>query len=106
MSTITAKINEFWAKHSAADTTADVFDYERLLDELLKADALPVTIAEAKAAPDQVKWRQERAATIQKARDRYASDVLEIDADPLLAPCTEGTFVNAWVWVPNENKEG
>lgn len=37
---------------------------------------------------------------IAKARRRYASDNIEIDADPALSHADDGCWVAAWVWVP------
>ena len=45
--------------------------------------------------------RQQYAAHIQQARDRYANDDLEIDDLPLVSPSAQpgSAFVNAWLWI-------
>ncbi|WP_296320823.1 hypothetical protein [Reyranella sp.] len=41
-------------------------------------------------------------AFIAAARAQYASDDIEIDAEPQLSHAEEGVWVQAWVWVSNE----
>lgn len=43
----------------------------------------------------------EGQSSIDKARERYASDDIEVDDYPLLSIGNDGTWVSAWVLVPN-----
>ena len=38
---------------------------------------------------------------IDKAREQYASDDLEIDDDAKVSESSEGAWVQAWVWLDN-----
>jgi hypothetical protein len=49
--------------------------------------------------------KREREALLEKARDRYARDSdddIEIDDDAKLSETENGTWVQAWVWVPKD----
>lgn len=37
---------------------------------------------------------------VKQAREMYASDDITIDLDPVVSPGDDGTWVQAWVWVP------
>ncbi|TQL81170.1 hypothetical protein [Delftia sp. HK171] len=50
---------------------------------------------------DQNQWRLDYAVAIARAREIYCSETCLIDTLPLVAPSQEGTFVAAWLWVPN-----
>lgn len=41
-----------------------------------------------------------REAIIREARELYQDDLLQIDDDAKLSETGEGTWVQAWVWVP------
>lgn len=41
------------------------------------------------------------AGAIAAARDEYASDDVEIDDNPSISRADDGTWVSAWVWVPD-----
>lgn len=43
------------------------------------------------------------AAMADTARAMYANDDLEIDANPATSAGDDGTWVAAWVWVPDSN---
>lgn len=49
------------------------------------------------AQPDQ-------AELVRRARELYASESIEIDADAQLSEADDGTWVQAWVWVPAEGE--
>ncbi|WP_404299019.1 hypothetical protein [Alicycliphilus denitrificans] len=53
------------------------------------------------ALQDQDKWRLEQAGAIAQARELYGCETCVIDPLPLVAPSEVGTFVAAWLWVPN-----
>lgn len=38
------------------------------------------------------------------ARRKYASDTIEIDEDAKVSVADTGVWVQAWVWLPNEEK--
>lgn len=42
-----------------------------------------------------------REAIIQEARELYQDDLLQIDNDAKLSETEDGTWVQAWVWVPD-----
>jgi hypothetical protein len=42
---------------------------------------------------------------IQKARDEYTDDELEIDDNPVVSHGDDGVWVSAWVWVSDEDVE-
>lgn len=47
-------------------------------------------------------------AYVSKAREKYAdpsSDDIEIDDDPFISTADGGIWVNAWVWVSDEEIE-
>lgn len=60
------------------------------------------TIVDVAATPQQTDWRTKHAADIQKARDTYSNNDLEIDDTPLLAPGEGGVWINAWVWIATD----
>ncbi len=63
------------------------------------ADALAKLIREAEqfnATPE----------LIEAARQQYADDDCEIDADATTSPGDGGTWVSAWVWVAGAEDEG
>lgn len=39
---------------------------------------------------------------IDRARELYANDDLEIDDDAVISASDDGCWVQAWVWVPTE----
>jgi hypothetical protein len=41
----------------------------------------------------------------EKARERYGSDSVQVDEDADFSESDEGTWVQAWVWVPAEDTE-
>jgi hypothetical protein len=51
---------------------------------------------------------EERDEFVQRAKDSYESDDIEIDEEPStsLADDRSGIWVRAWVWVPISEKEG
>jgi len=51
---------------------------------------------------------EEKEKRVEEARKRYAdpsSDSIEVDDGARLSIVDEGTWVQAWVWVPNPEKE-
>lgn len=44
--------------------------------------------------------RELREAIIAQARELYQDNELQIDDDAKVSPCGDGTWVQAWVWVP------
>jgi hypothetical protein len=52
---------------------------------------------------------QATAEEIAAARDLYArgsDDDIEVDDNALASRCDEGTWVQAWVWLPAKGDEG
>ncbi|WKL15791.1 hypothetical protein QYQ99_26285 [Comamonas testosteroni] len=45
--------------------------------------------------------RAECADEIARAREIHADDQCVIDPLPLVAPAEDGTYVAAWLWIPN-----
>lgn len=39
---------------------------------------------------------------VEKACNIYASDDVEIDDEPMFSEAENGTWVSAWVWIPND----
>ena len=60
-------------------------------------EALTRALEECEGA---VKDRQAYASEIEKAREKYATDEVEIDDDPVTSAGDEGVWVSAWVWMP------
>ena len=77
---------------------------ERCLDRGL-AEAPDKETAELKAALEECRnaigERTAYAQEIEKAREEFANDELEIDDDPVTSVSDEGVWVSAWVWVPH-----
>lgn len=48
-------------------------------------------------------WKQKRAHLIERARELYGTDDIEIDEGAALSPTDDGCWVAAWVYVPEEN---
>jgi hypothetical protein len=50
------------------------------------------------------RWLLSADAAIRAAQARYRDmDGIEIDAQPKIAPDTDGAWVQAWVWVPKDD---
>jgi hypothetical protein len=44
-----------------------------------------------------------QAELVNRAREMYANDSLEVDQDAQVSVSSEGSWVQAWVWVPAED---
>lgn len=42
---------------------------------------------------------------IERARDLYQDDELQIDDNAMVSPAGDGIWVQAWVWLPHERGE-
>ena len=45
------------------------------------------------------------AEAVRRARAMYEADDLAIDDEPKTSPSDDGTWVAAWVWVPNKDDD-
>lgn len=58
-----------------------------------------------KAAKDAMREVQDNIAFVDKARELYSTDEIEIDDHPVLSVTDDGAWVSAWVWVAQEDLE-
>lgn len=42
---------------------------------------------------------------VEAAREQYQSDNIDVDMDAKVSPADGGAWVNAWVWVADQDKE-
>lgn len=47
----------------------------------------------------------QRVLAVRRAREQYGTDDVEIDQGAPLSIADNGVWVQAWVWVPNEELE-
>ena len=79
-------------------------DLDRLIelsDTVLTED----TAAEMQKILHNAKRNMADPALREAAHDEYGTDEVEIDDEPAIAPADGGTWVAAWVWMPDEEDD-
>lgn len=79
-------------------------DLDRLIelsDTVLTED----TAAEVQKILHEAKRNMADPALREAAHDQYGTDEIEIDDEPAIASASGGTWVAAWVWMPDDEDE-
>lgn len=65
------------------------------------AVSLEALSLEIKAADAEIQQAEALDAEIEKAREIFETDDIEIDDSPAVSVADDGVWVSAWVWVPS-----